>query len=234
MTLNFSHAARTDIKNEALKRRLVDCVHAEKDKFITVAENFYRITRRSEQNYLELCDAIIAAVDQVMKEGPWEDSLFLRNTIKPLQSIREQALELQANLKKESSGHTAVGPAIKEECVKLYVSLYQANGHDMKQWAGQLSSLSSYMVGRPVYQDEDSMIKTLRLKQSQTSEAYVVVAVDKSKIISRDFSRPRKDRLGNLLVNLIPGSVDSENIIEFVHQDKHYYFYNNQLVPAKN
>lgn len=231
MTLNFSHSVHTDIKNEELKRRLIDCVDIEKDKFMEVAENFYRSSPRTEHGHLELCEAIINAVDHVMSAGQWDDSLFLRSTIKPLQAIRENALKLKDDLTGNLKIKQSAEPSVKEACVKLYVSLYQANGHDMKQWASQLSSLSSYMVGRPVYQNEEDVVKAVRLKSSQTSEGYVVVAIDKSKIISRDFSRPRKDRLGNMLVNLVPGSVNSENIIEFVHLGKRYYFQKDQLVP---
>lgn len=230
MTLNFPHSTRTDLKSEELKRQLIDCINVEKEKFVEVAENFYRANRRKEQDYLDLCNAIIVAVDQVMSTNDWEDSLFLRNTIKPLQTIRENAVELREILKNEAKTNTLMHPAIKEECINLYISLYQADGHDMKQWASQLSTLSSHMVGRPVYDNEEAVLKAIRVKLSQTSEAYVVIAVDKAKIISRDFSRPRKDRLGNSLVNLVPGAIDSKNIIEFVHQGKRYYFHNNRLV----
>ena len=230
MRSNFTFTVRKDVKNEQLKQLLIQCVDEEKSKFIKMADDFYNVDRRSDKNYLDLCNAIIDAADGVLNAGDWETSLFLRNTIKPLKKIREQALKLRQELDGDAQHQNLVTPQVGENCIKLYVSLYQANGHDMKRWADQLSSLSSYMTGRPVYQNKQDVIKAIRLKLAQTSEAYVVVSVDKSKIIDNDYGKPRKDRLDSTLMNLVPGAISSDNIIEFVHQNKNYYFYNQQFL----
>lgn len=233
MTLGFPHTVRKDLKYEELKRRLIECINQESGKFLLAAENFNELGRREEKDYLALCNAIIAAVDHVLEGGNWDESLFLRNTIKPLKEIRDHAIELRQHFDDVEGVKNSVIPEAGENCVKLYVSLYQANGHDMKKWANQLSSLGSYMIGRPVYRKEEDVIQVVRKKLSQTSEAYVIVAVDKSKIISEEYAKPRKDKLGNELVNLVPDAIDDQNILEFVHQGKRYYFSDHQLVLAE-
>ncbi len=233
MTLASSQSIRKDVRNEELKRRLIGCVNEQTRKFLLVTEQFNALDRREEHDYLKLCNEIIQAIDDVLAAGNWDASLFLRNTIRPLKKIREQALELRQSFDAVEGAQELHTPKAGEDCATLYVSLYQADGHDMKKWADQLSSLGSYMVGRPVYRKEEDAILAVRKKLSQTSEAYVAVAVDKSKIISSESVKPRKDKSGSELVNLVPDAIDRQNILEFVHQNKRYYFCDNRLRLAE-
>lgn len=232
MTLQLS-TANFDLKKEALKQRLIDCVGDEKKQFLQMADQFYQLKRRSEIDYRRLCEAIIASADHVLMADDWDSSLFLRNTLKSLKKIREQALQLREHLG-GSAEAKYTPPTLSEGVVKLYISLYQSNGHDLKLWASQLASISSHMIGRPVYESEEEAIKAIRRKLSQTSEAYAVVSVDKSKIVGADQLRPRKDRLGNTLINLLPGAITDASILEFVHAGKRYYFCDQRLVLLDN
>lgn len=235
MSLNFSFSVQKDIKNEQLKQLLLQCVDKEKDQFAQLANHFYNASHRSDDHYLDLCNAIISAVDGVLNASDWDASLFLRNTIKPLKKIRDHALELRQALGGGASlAASQDTTSLAENCVKLYVSLYQAHGHDLKKWANQLNSIGSYMTGRPVYQNEAEVKKIIRAKYAQISEAYAVVAVDQSNIIVNEHATPRKDRFDSILVSLVPGAVVCDNILEFVHQGKRYYFHNDQLLLQKH
>ena len=130
----------------------------------------------------------------------------MRNTLKPIKKLYEEVLPLKEKLDGEQAGQAFTTPALIENKVKLYVSLYQSNGHDLKQWALQLASLESCMVGRPIYQNEADAMQAICQKLSQLSEACVVLAVDQSKIISQE-NRLRKDRLGNLLTTVMPNAI---------------------------
>lgn len=83
----------------------------------------------------------------------WDESLFLRDTLKPIRKIYyEEALVLREKLGGDESTKKLITLLeLPENKVKLYVSLYQSNGHDYKQWEAQLTSLESYMIGQPVY-----------------------------------------------------------------------------------
>ncbi len=233
MTFPLS-TAHVDLKNEELKRRLMECVNEEKNSFLPLAEKFYQTRKRSDTDYHQLCTAIIAAVDHVLNAGEWDSSLFLRSTLKPLKEIREHALKLLENLSGAQTPAKYTSPTLSENFVKLYISLYQAAGHDLNLWAAQLASISSYTIGRPVYESEENVVQSIRRKLSQVSEAYIVVSVDKSKILGVDNFRPRKDRFGNTLVSLLPNAVCSEDILEFVHLEKRYYFSHGNLLPINN
>jgi len=233
MTLGSSQSIRKDVRNEELKHRLVECVNEQTRKFLLVTEKFNALERREEQDYLQLCNGIIEAIDDVLAAGDWDASLFLRNTIRPLKKIRDQAVELRQSLDTVEGAQELHIPKAAEDSVTLYVLLYQADGHDMEKWIDQLSSLRSYMIGRPVYDKEENAIQAIRKKVSQISEAYAVIAVDKSKIISSECAKPRRDKSGNALVSLVPGAIDHGNVLEFVHQNKRYYFCDNQLKFAE-
>jgi intracellular multiplication protein IcmQ len=230
MTFNLSSLVTVDFKNEELKRHLVECVTQQKQTFVTLAEEFYHLGRRTDADYYRLCRAVIDAVDQVLASSDWDASLFLHNTLKPLRELREHALQLLENMGGENAADFAE-PAVAADKVKLYISLYQTNGHDLKQWAAQLGSLSSYIIGRPIYQTETEVVTAIRAKLSQLSEAYVVVAVDPEKIINDHQASSRKDRFGQSLISLLPHAIDSDRIIKFVHQGKSYIYRHQQLMP---
>lgn len=230
MSFDLPISLKFDVKNETLKKHLIECVKLGKKQFIEVAESFYERRRRQDVDYRRLCDAMISTIDEILAADDWDASLFLRNTIKPLRQLREQALQMQASLAgigEKQQSH--VLRALDQESVKLYISLYQSNGHDLKQWAAQLASLSSYMIGRPIYDNESHVVEMIRMKLSQVSEAYVVIAVKRNKITVEQ-NKPRLDRFGHELITLLPTALTDADIIEFVHLGKHYYFENQQLV----
>ena len=230
MALNFTTDARAQFKNDDLKRRLLECVNNEKSNFLNLAEDFYGQQQRSEESYLQFCKAVIATIDNVLTAGDWEDSLFLRNTVKPLKKIREEALELLQQISGDTSNvKNSEIPTLSEDTVALYISIFQNNGHNLPQWELQLQSITSHLLGRPVYQNEEDMQKAIRLKLAQTSEAYIVVAVKRSAIQSELYQPQRLDRNGNPLVTLTDSAVSPENILEFVHQGKRYHFLKGRL-----
>ena len=232
MTFKFASTG-FDLKTETLKNHLIECVNSEKETFVKLADEFYQQTRRTDADYKALCAAIIAASDQLLKADDWDSSLFLRNTLNPIKKIHDYALELQAELAGSNPATHIASLPLNNDQIKLYVSLYQANGHDLKAWALQLASITNHMIGRPIHESEENAISAIRHKLSQVSEAYAMVFVDKSKIIGEDQMRPRKDRFGNTLINLLPNALTSENVREFVHLQKRYYFKNLQLIPIE-
>ncbi len=217
-------------RGEDLKRRLIECLEKEKDKFVTIAQAFYQ-KQRSDASALALTKDIIETVDRVLAAGDWDDSLFLRSTIKPLKQIREEAMAVRDELiARDIKEDDIQEPELADDVIKLYVSLYQADGHDLKKWAAQLSSITSYMVGRPIYNKEQDIQSVMRQKLSQTSEAYAVIGIEAKKIITNEFSRGREDRWGHELVNVESGAVTPDNVVEFVHAGRRYHFRKQQLI----
>lgn len=228
MTLPISTVSED--KQESVRKKLCEVVAQEKEKFLQLAQAFYDDGKRTEKQCIELTSAIITTVDNMLAAGDWDSSLFLRNTIKPLRELREQALHAQSELLR-GQGLEEIGErSLEENEIKVYVSLYQAEGHDMQKWEGQIRSIHAYMAGRPIYKSEEEVKTVIRQKLLQISEAYAVAVIDKSKILANEFSMKKVDRQGFELMTIELGALSFANVIEFVHLGRRYSFYNQRLV----
>jgi len=226
---------RTQMKNDELKRNLLANLEKENESFSDVASAFYAQDPHDVDSCLDAVKAMLSSMDNVLNVGDIDSSLFLRNVVKPLRKIKQDAAELKQNLLEQKGviDEDILEREITDTQTKLYVSLYQSEGHDLQKWAAQLSSIESYMMGRPIYQNEEDVQRIIRMKLGQVSEAYAVIAVNKQAIVKDNFGRGRKDRLGNEVVNVEMKTVAPDNIIEFVHTGKRYHFYKHKLIVKK-
>ena len=218
-----------ELKEYQIRKHLLGQLEAEKDNIVQSIEKFYSQQMRHEAGALETLAEMIAAFDRIIAAGDWDSSLFLRNTLKPLQAMREEALRLQAELSGNIKVETIAAPVLAPDMVKVYISIFQHKAHSFKDWEVQLRSLQQYILGRPVYQDERAAQQNIRAKLVQTSDAYVGVAVSKTAIQTEAFKSAQTDKHGNTLLQLVPGAVKTENILEFIYQDKRYYFNEGRL-----
>lgn len=218
-------------QSEALKQHLIDCLKQEKIDFTEIAKAFYQQGQRAETDCLALTDQIIAAVDHILEAENWDESLFLRNALKPLKEIREQAIALKKEATMTVADQQTVLRDLEDDEMLVYISVFQSEGHNLRRWELQLNSLRSYLLGRPVYEKESDVVKVLRQKLVQTSEAFVVVAIRKSDVQTFAHQAERVDRYGNVLLTLKDTAVKPENIFEFVHQGKRYFFKEGKLIP---
>lgn len=228
MEISLSDNAR-DIKSDELKQHLLNVVKQENFSYSDLAERFYGDYQKDAEGYLKVMHDVIGIIDRVLNAGDWDSSLFLRNTVKPMKLLREQALEAIEFLNAAEDASLYQPAALEQDAVVIYVSLFQNQGDDLSKWALQLRSLSRYVLGRPIYANEEDVKKLIRVKVSRSSEAYVAVAIDKQFIQGGDVALKRTDRHGSALLNLAPGAIKTSNIREFVHMDKHYYFYDGKL-----
>lgn len=218
---------------ELVRNRLREVVQLEKEKFLTLAEAFYKSHGRRDAQCLELTRAIIATVDAVMAAGHWKHSPFLRDTVKPLLDLQQQAQAMQTQLLRDQGEEAPEAYVLKGDEVKVYISLYQAEGHDMKQWELQLRSIDSYMMGRPIYKNEEEVRNLVRQKVVQTSEAYAVAVVPSSRLLANEFSAKKVDRRGCELLVVEALALKPSDVIEFVHLNKRYHFYKQTLVAQR-
>lgn len=233
MGLGFSTDARANIHSDALKKQLLECINNEKENFLEIAKIFDQKEQRTKEDYLGLSQQVIKAIDQVLQAGDWEDSLFLRNTVKPLKKIRDAALELQEQARATSGEKKLTLRDLENDETLVYISIFQSEGHNIRKWELQLSSLRSHLLGRPVYEKEEDVQKVIRQKLIQISEAYVVVAIKQSDFQDFSYQEKRVDRSGNTLLTLKEKAVKPENIFKFIHQGKQYYFVKGKLVEAE-
>jgi intracellular multiplication protein IcmQ len=174
----------------------------------------------------------LAAIDRILQTGDWESSLFLRNTIRPVNNLRDKVVHLQTILLNEHAKQTIVAPEILAGRVPVYISLFQTEGLNLSRWAMQVRALANYVQGRPIYRVEEAVMQMIRSKLDGTNDAYVVVAIPKETIMIE--STARLDRNGCELLNLSDHAVRDSQFIEFVHQQKRYCWIDYHLVLQGN
>jgi intracellular multiplication protein IcmQ len=216
--------------SDLLKQQLIDCVQEEKADFMEIANAFYQQGYRTRKDYIVLTKAIVEAVDHVLVTQDWNESLFLRNALKPLKAIRQQASDLLKEATETAAQQPVTLRDLEKDEILVYISIFQSQGHSLRKWELQLSSLRSHLLGRPVYEKEVDVVKVIRQKLIQTSEAYIVVAVKQADIQDFAHQAKRVDRYDNALMTLQASAVQVENIFEFVHQDKRYFFSQGKLI----
>ncbi len=223
-----------EIKNQLIeyqnRKQLLGRLHAEKQNIIQAIEKFYSQNTRHENGAALALAEMIQAFDRVLSAGDWESSLFLRNTVKPLKNMRAEAWELRERLMGREQTSMVNVPQLKAGMIRVYIAIFQYKAQNAKSWEPQLRSLPQYILGRPIYREESAVQQAIRAKLIQTSDAYVCVGIEETAIQSGEFHPTQVDKQGNMLVQLVAGSVKSENILEFVYQDKRYYFVEGKLI----
>lgn len=221
----------SDFKGHDLKKKLLECLDKEARQFSEVARQYFAKENLSREDKVGLLKAVIATADHVVEAGDWQSSLFLRNTIKPLLAIKAEAqTELDQLQMKAGAKPIHTHAARSENEVEVYVSLFQSDGYNINKWAMQLRSLDRYVIGRPVYQNENDVENRIRLRNAGVNEAYVVVLVKKNDVQSDRFAAPLKDQFDHPLLTLKETALKNGRIIAFVHQKIRYHFVDGQLL----
>ena len=103
----------------------------------------------------------------------------------------------------------------------VYIYLYNAQGKNPKVWQQLLSrkSMNEYSFSRPIYTKREHVEKILKSRDHCANHAFISVVVKKNHIIDS----PLTDNFGNPRVRLLEGSLDADNIVEFVHREREYY-----------
>jgi intracellular multiplication protein IcmQ len=216
------------------RKQLLGHLNTEKYNIIHAIEKFYSQNTRHEAGAIQALEEMIQAFDRVLTAGDWESTLFLRNTVKPLKNMRTEAWELRERLLGRERPTDIQAPQLTAGMIRVYIAIFQYKAQNAKDWEAQLRSLPHYILGRPIYREELAVQQAVRAKLIQTSDAYVCVGIEEKAIQTGEFHPTQLDKQGNTLVQLAAGSVKSENILEFVYQDKRYYFVEGKLIEKTN
>lgn len=219
-------------KAVAVRRQLLADIEQENALFVEKLQEFSKDQTRAKEDYINLAKSVIASVDNILGRADYEESLFLRNAIRPLKRIREQAAELLVECDKQQQSEGYAVPMLQKDMVPVYIHLFQSQGHDLDSWAQLLRSLGRYVLGRPIYKQEEDVKSAIRAKMSNEQEGYVIVAVPAPLLEASNNASPRRDRFGNPLVTLPAGVIDTQHILEFVHGKKRYHFVKGGLIDV--
>lgn len=178
-----------------------------------------------------LKDKLLAALDKLIEKGHWDQSLFYKNILKRLHALRQSiidSLEDEQDAFASSSSLPEI-PLQKEDYRRMYVAVYQTEGERMDRWLYLVKNLPSFSISRPVYGEEAHAEELMRAKRGR-NDAYVILWVKEQDILSPLSGALPFDRFHHALYTLKPTGVKLENLIEFVHDGKRYFFHKGQFV----
>lgn len=204
-------------------------LEAIKRDFVSSAQSFYDQGRYDTSHLLALVDAVLLALGKLTAECGAVDSSYLNAQLKPFFLLQQEAHELKKQLLSKHGVVTIAEPVLAEDAVKVYISLYQADGYDMEAWQAQIASVASYSVGRPIYKDQECVEQAIRQRMKQSAEAYVVAIVPKSAIVS-SVGAGLGFKHSDGRIHLHSGVLRKEHIVEFVHSGRRYRYIDGQLI----
>ena len=178
-------------------------------------------------------NAILKALDDALANGPWDESNFLRVIGKNIQEIRDNlANEIEKNSKgstRFSSKQDAYQPERSGQR-EVYIALYSSDGVHMQSWERILVNLPRQIISRPIYSDEEHVKTLIKSKENKLNEAYVVIYVNESDVLTVSPDKIPLDKFGKPLMALKDRSLNMENIIRFVHLSGVYSYSKGHLV----
>lgn len=177
----------------------------------------------------EMKNQLLEALNEVMEKGQWHSSLFLRNILKQLQELHMQVTHEFTEVDEEEREEAITNnlqqrQALAEEregYQRAYITLYQAYSDQLDRWFTAIKMLDKYSASRAAYHSVQDVENMIRQKQSKC-DAYVIVWVKETDILPVGEAGVLKDRWGYELMTLKEGSFSLKNVIEFVHDGKHY------------
>lgn len=209
------------------KIRLVACFKKENVSLAEAIDRFHE-SEETVDSRLKTCNEVIEICQRLLAAGAWHESNFLRTVIRPVEDTLESMQMIRENLQSGETAEELSCHVNASGMVEVFISIYQADGRDLKKWELLIKSLPDYLLGRPVYSSEDKVKAFIRSKSDRSTEAYVKALVPKGAIVQSVLA-VKKDRLGHVLINLSPGALKKEYISEFYHLNHCYPFKNNRL-----
>ena len=225
MSLSVVTENRHQLHHQDAKKQLLEQLKLKDAEVTSLVEAFYAKQAYSTQDYLTFCQRVDNIMQELLQND--QDSLFLRNALKPLRDLKAQAQQILASNQEGPLPAQRIS-TLDSSTRRVYILLFQNDGHNLRQWALQLRAIERYALGRPVYAEQTDVEQAIRLRLSQSREAYVVCTIACDAILS-DAINKRSDRYGKPLLNLSEKAVTSDCIEAFVHQGKRYQWHDGQL-----
>lgn len=187
----------------------------------------------NNQSPQEPVKTVLNALDDAIKQGPWNQSNFLRLISKSLIKLRDELAVYQTDSTKPNEpvySQLANRVALRAGQIEVFIALYSSDGFNMFSWERILVNLPSQMISRSIYAKEDDVKEMIRSKANKINEAYVSVFINQSDIMTLQPDKMLFDKLGKPLLSLKDKSMSLKNINRFVHLSGEYQYSNGRLV----
>lgn len=181
------------------------------------------------QEILELLDHI----DQCLKDWPKGGGLLLDLMAEKLKVAQQEfvdgiAAALPPEILQKLTEEAKPEALANQDEPDIFVALYQVDGYNLEKWAYALSTIAFQGVFRPIYSKEEDICKIIQSKDNRANEGYAVITIAASALVYAP--KQNLDKLGNPLLHVKPGSLQSKNVKRFVHISGQYLWQDNNLV----
>ena len=117
---------------------------------------------------------------------------------------------------------------------EIFISLYSADGANIRSWERILFNLPKQMVYRSIYTVEDDVKDLIKTKPNKNNEAYVSIYINPNDILMRPQDKTPLDKLGKPLLSLKDNSIGLDNINHFVHSSGTFRLFHGRLIKITN
>jgi hypothetical protein len=185
---------------------------------------------RDKDDFLKKLQALIDKTKEYLKRDIWQKSFLLKRRrqeiterVNSIEAARDDVLTKISQIGKEDVvAKQHMLRDIPDGTMVVYVLLSQKKGRDMTAWETTLTALPSCSFGRPMYLKESDVQNAITSQGDPLTSGYAAVYVDHGTIIN---DGKELDTLGQAIISLKPGAIDSDHIIKFVHYNTQSYFF---------
>lgn len=177
----------------------------------------------------QLNQKVVELLDKLLSKPGWESTLLLRATYNKIKKMRDRVDQIGSSSASAVYGGQESNPSAKERFpdkpgfVRLYISLYQADGSDKAKWQNVLRALSTCSMGRPIYGAEEHVRNYIAKRPRKEREGYACVYVREDKILRTSSARSAQDGTGSPLVTLTVDALQKVEVVEFIHANATRY-----------
>jgi len=180
----------------------------------------------------ELQREFFTQVDKLLQLEKWKANDLLQAAGQQLKKVREQLPDWEQKKKPDLKEARAVALAAQHSnMTQVFISLYQADGYNMKKWAALLEMMKDLAASRPIYQAEQDVRTVIRTKEQKQNEGYAAVYVSPKLVLAGGASgQALQDKSGYKLAFVKEGALLPEHMLYFEHISGRYTLQDGVLV----
>ena len=96
--MKFSQLNKDKVRQQQDREKIIEVLGVENKRVTKAVEQLYAHEGYDKTEAVGYCKEIISSIDNIMAAGDWESSLFLRNVIKPLKEVSDDAKQILSNI----------------------------------------------------------------------------------------------------------------------------------------
>ncbi|MDF1826789.1 MAG: Dot/Icm secretion system protein IcmQ [Legionellaceae bacterium] len=176
---------------------------------------------------------VLDALRELLEQGPWNNSAFLRVLGKKIQKSHDDFAERAGRAAQTENHQTTQHKKIQapsETQQEVFIALYASDGGKLESWEKILANLPQQAVSRPVYADQKAIEKAFKERRNHLNEAYVAIYIMRDFILPTPMDKTPKDRFGTELLTLKNKALALDNIMRFVHASGEYQYKKGRLI----